>query len=113
MMFSIEKKSPDIIRKIDLMHRLFGKCEGQICGDCSHFYQHNYGNVYFKCEIYGNSHAMSTDWRKKYPACSLFNKEYRGGDIVKLVGRTSYRIIDDEPLEGQITFEDGDDYGIL
>lgn len=104
-MLSMERKNPDIVRKIDLMHRLFGKCEREKCADCSHLYRRDYGGTYYKCEIYGNSHAATTDWRLKYDACGLFNKKYEGKDVVKLVGRTASIIYCDEPLEGQLAFE--------
>lgn len=98
----------ETVRKIDLMHRLFGMCEGQRCVDCNHFSRHFYGKTYFKCEIYGESASEATDWRMKYPACGLFNRDYIGRDIVRLIGRKGYRMETNEPIDGQVSFEEGE-----
>lgn len=61
------------MKKIDLMHAMFGTAEGK-CTECRHFEEHwNRDGKYFKCRIYGVSPSEATDWRKKYPACGLKN----------------------------------------
>ena len=61
------------LRKIDLMHKLYGRLDGQRCADCSNLLNKEWAGSYFKCSVYGNSNAESTDWRKKYVACGMFN----------------------------------------
>ena len=94
------------IRKIDLMHRRFGKCEGHVCKECSNLTSHMYDKKYYKCRVYGESYSEATDWRVSYPACGMFNKEWKGGRIVELVrsGSEFNRKRAEEPIEGQICF---------
>lgn len=70
------------MKKIDLMHAMFGKAEGQ-CADCRHFEEHMYNRTYFKCRVYGVSRSEATDWRKKYPACGLKNIPTDHRDVYK------------------------------
>lgn len=94
------------IRKIDLMHREFGKCEGKLCKECSNFYRRQYhGVVYRKCEIYGNSCSEATDWKASYPACGMFNQKWDAGEVVRLVRAAPFSRSSTEPLEGQIMME--------
>ena len=96
------------IRKIDLMHRQFGKCDGHTCKECSNLVWHHYDKKYYKCSVYGESYSEATDWRVSYPACGMFNKEWNGGRIVELVRscREFSRKGEIEPLYGQISFEE-------
>lgn len=48
------------MRKIELMHHLFGTKTG-FCKDCGHFYRKQYGGTYRKCEVYGDSCG---DWKQ-------------------------------------------------
>ena len=57
------------------MHKIYGVSENNKCGDCCNLLYRNEQNVYFKCRVYGNSCATSTDWAKKWLACGLFGKE--------------------------------------
>jgi len=46
----------------------------EACKHCSNFQIWNYrGKKYFKCERYGLSHSISTDWRANWQACGMFN----------------------------------------
>ena len=94
------------IRKIDLMHRMFGKCEGHKCGECSNMVEHQYDKVYRKCTVYGVSSSEATDWAKRWTACGMFNREYRFGEVVRLVGRAGKEKGPEEPMEGQYSFYD-------
>lgn len=87
------------IRKIDLMHREFGKLEGKTCKDCSNLYRRKYDKTYIKCRVYGNSCSEATDWKVSYTACGMFNKEWNGNEIVRNVTRIKEVA---EPLEGQV-----------
>ena len=74
------------LRKIELMYREFGKTDGATCGTCSNFISGRYHTKYLsKCTVYGCTHSEASDWRKKYPACGCYNKEWKGNDIMGLV----------------------------
>lgn len=73
------------LRKIELMYQQFGKCEGHVCKECSNLKYNFYDKKYYKCSVYGNSNAESTDWRVRDTACGMFNKEWKHDGIVKLV----------------------------
>lgn len=95
-------------RKIDLMHKHFGRCPGHTCGECSNLQEHRYDKVYRKCTVYGISASEATDWAKRWEACGIFNKEYRGEPIVRPVGRGSNGKREKEPeqpIDGQIEME--------
>lgn len=70
------------MKKIDLMHAMFGKAEGE-CAECRHFEKHWRNVKYFKCRVYGVSASEATDWRKKYPACGLKNIPTSYRDVYK------------------------------
>jgi len=91
------------IRKIDLMHKMFGKVPEHKCGECSNLVTHKYQDTYYKCSHYGKSSSEATDFRKKWTACGLFNKEYSGIPVVRLV-RPEKKA--EEQIEGQLTLED-------
>ena len=95
-------------RKIELMHKHFGRCPGHTCGECSNLREHQYDKIYRKCNVYGISASESTDWAKRWEACGMFNQEYQGGPIVKLVGRGFSGKKGKEPerpIDGQIEME--------
>ena len=96
------------LRKIDLMYRQFGHADGHICKDCSNLESHFFERRYYKCRVYGCSASEATDWKISNPACGMFNKEWTGGRIVELVGRSGMKNVDNEiiPLPGQISLED-------
>ena len=71
------------MKKIDLMHSMFGRTAEKKCKDCSHFKSIEFSRTYYKCEVYGLSHSEATDWRVNYPACGLFNKFTSYEDVYK------------------------------
>jgi hypothetical protein len=73
------------IKKIEAMHKRFGKLEGKKCGDCCNLVFHQQGKKYFKCALYGTSSSLSTDWVKNglLAECLTKSKNY--------VGREHYR----------------------
>lgn len=99
-----------IIRKIDLMHKVFGKTGGMhICKECSNFVQGQYHDrILRKCKVYGLTHSQASDWAKRYEACGMFNKEWKGHDIIELVKRGGVQPKDVIPLDGQIAFDNGE-----
>ena len=89
-------------RKIAAMHKLFGTTPDKRCGECPHLRTHQHGmRRWFKCEIYGESASVSTDWVKKWPACGLFDKPAPNGytSIIRTLKSDPKRF---EPVEGQI-----------
>ena len=87
------------IRKIDLMHREFGKLDGKRCKDCTNFVRERYHDYsYSKCTIYGRSNSAATDWNGRYEACGAFGKEMDGIEMVRAVRPKKG---DFSPLEGQ------------
>ena len=92
------------LRKIDLMHKFFGICEGHTCGECSNLVEEPYhGKMYRKCKVYGQSNSEATDWAKRYLACGRFNEPYTGRPIIECVKpvRTKQEEAQRIELEGQ------------
>lgn len=86
------------VRKIDLMHKMFGRTAGRKCAECKNLIEGTYRDkVYRKCVIYGITSSEATDWAKKYDACGKFNGEYKGRPIVRMVKpeKKSYLVQDD------------------
>ncbi len=75
------------LRKIDLMHRQFGKCEGHTCRECSNLVKEKYRSKnLIKCRIYGMSHSEASDWAQRWLACGMFNKSWKGKPVMRLAG---------------------------
>lgn len=94
-------------RKIDAMHHYFGVLPDNRCEDCDNLIQGDYHGIHLrKCTVYGATHSEATDWRKKYIACGLYNKEYSGRPIIELLKGASRKVDTEQPIEGQIQMED-------
>ncbi len=91
-----------MLRKIQAMHAMFGKSAG-ICKDCKYFR----GSVggYKKCRIYGISSSEATDWRMKWPACGLKDKEYKGDTPIIEILKHSKKERDESQVDGQMELE--------
>jgi hypothetical protein len=61
-------------RKLAAMHRAYGTDPLHKCGTCGNLTRNTYNRVYFKCEIYGNSSSVATDWAMSWAACGMYNK---------------------------------------
>lgn len=96
-----------MLRKIDLMHKLFGVADGK-CRDCCHFISGEYQSIrnLQKCGIYGMTHSAASDWAQRYNACGLFNKETNRRNVIRLVKSRVPAVQDEHILEGQIRFEE-------
>ena len=92
------------IRKIDLMHRIFDKVEGHTCKECSNLVEGGWEG-FWKCKVYGVTHSEASDWRKKFVACGMFNKDWHDKPIIRLVGSSPEKI-QRMPCEGQLSLED-------
>ena len=91
-------------RKIDLMHDLFGKIEDQKCRDCNNLACGTYHDKTLrKCRVYGLTHSEASDWRLKYTACGMFNREFSGPPIIKRI-RQFGKVVPVQ-LDGQIEME--------
>ena len=88
-------------RKIDLMHQRFGTTPGKTCGECSNMIEHRYDKKYYKCRHYSLGASEASDWRKKYDACGLFNKEYSGRKGIWFVKHAPRPKDDFGEIEGQ------------
>ena len=94
-------------RKIELMYRQFGKCHGRYCKGCSNLVKFTYRDKpLIKCKVYGVTHSEASDWVQKWTACGMFNREWRGGQIIRLVKPSKQeRENDNAPIEGQLSME--------
>lgn len=89
-------------RKIGRMRKHFGESDGR-CKNCSHFKTYQVGNkTVFKCEVYGVTHSTASDWRKSYPACGMFNKEWNGIEMMRIFNATKEQK-EDVQIDGQIS----------
>ena len=92
------------IRKIDLMHRYFGKCPGHSCRECSNLVEGRYHDkILRKCKVYGMTHSEASDWAKRWEACGMFNKPWSRGPVMQLVRRERNPKQAVEPVEDTIT----------
>ena len=93
------------IRKIDLMHREFGKLYGNTCGECSNFTEYRYDKRYYKCKVYGCTSSEASDWAKKWLACGMFNRSWGDKPIMRLVRptRKDKEEMQNTPIDGQIS----------
>ena len=93
--------------KIDLMHLMFGKDKDEnTCKTCSHL-QHLYhrSRSYYKCECYGITASIASDWRLKYRACGLYNKPYPlGGSVMKIKKHEGHKR-EEVQVKGQMELE--------
>lgn len=87
------------IRKIELMYRLFGHCNGHSCGECSNLIEKRRDRVYRKCIVYGVTNSEASDWAKRWNACGMFNLNYSGNPIISVVRKKNDFGI---PMDGQM-----------
>ena len=91
-------------RKSEAMHARFGVLSDKRCEDCSNLIKGYCGNTFVrKCTVYGATHSGASDWRKKYVACGMFNKEWNGAKIIEVCkSENAKRVNEMFPIEGQI-----------
>lgn len=92
-----------IERRIAAMHKRYGTMYGESCKGCAHLISGDYHDKrYHKCELYGLSHSVSSDWRLSWMACGMFDYPVdmeTWVPIMKLVNHTKGA---EPPIEGQI-----------
>lgn len=96
------------LRKIDLMHRQFGKCERHTCRECSNLIHVRANDrPLTKCKVYGETSSEASDWTQRWQACGMFNKPWDKGPIIQLVRpeRTQKEDAQRIPLDGQLSME--------
>ena len=90
-----------MIKKIELMHKLFGEVPDRKCKDCQHLSSYTANRKYYKCEIYGNTSSEASDWRLKYTACGMIGKpEVSINPVINLW--RMYNKKPEEQIEGQV-----------
>ena len=95
------------LRKIALMHRIFGASDGHVCRECSNFVKGLYHDRNLcKCKVYGMTHSEASDWAGRWQACGAFNRTINRGPVIRdVVPDRKQKESDTAPLEGQITIE--------
>ena len=88
------------LRKIDLMHKMFGEIPDKKCMDCSNLIYHRMSHKWYKCTVYGDTSSVASDWKISNTACGMFNKEYDGNPAIHLVQAEKKR---EMQIEGQIS----------
>jgi hypothetical protein len=95
-----------IERRIAAMHKRFGTNYALCCKDCNHLICGEYhGRRYYKCEIYGLSHSESSDWRRSWMACGMYNVPQDMDRWVPLMKQINHSRMAEPPIEGQIRIE--------
>lgn len=92
-------------KRIAEMHRRFGTMRGVKCVNCCNCVSYTQSRSWYKCLVYGDSRAQSTDWRVSYTACGHFGKPHdpRSKTIVEVMKHAPRKRT--EALDGQIGFE--------
>ena len=95
------------IRKIDLMHKIFGPAPGHACRECSNLVKGRYHDrILTKCKVYGLTHSEASEWAGRWPACGMFNRAWDKQPIIRQVApERKQEKVDNTPLEGQISLE--------
>ena len=95
------------LRKIALMYKLFGKCYGHTCRECSNLLKGRYHDcILTKCKVYGLTHSEASDWAGRWQACGMFNRTWDKQPVIReVVPERKQKEADNTPLEGQISLE--------
>lgn len=95
------------MRKIALMHRLFGVCEGHACRECNNLVKGRYHDrILTKCKVYGMTHSEASDWAGRWQACGYFNQAINRRPIIRdVVPDRRQKETDSSPLDGQMIME--------
>lgn len=88
------------LRKIDLMHQLFGPGEGT-CANCSNYVSSRYHDrILRKCKVYGLTSSEASDWKKSSVACGMKNKTWTGNNVISMARRSQKK---EDVLPGQLS----------
>jgi hypothetical protein len=97
------------LRKLALMHKLYGIKPERTCGECCNYSSGRYrSKILRKCVRYGFTHSWATDWTKSGMACGMFGvlvpESYKS--VIETV--KSYRSDGDTPMKGQLELWEAD-----
>ena len=94
-------------RKIEAMYRKYGSGpDGKTCADCDNCIRVTPTDRHYnKCRLYGNTAGESTDWRLKWPACGMFNRESDEIPVIEQLKHTPRAVLMRTKCEGQIKLE--------
>jgi len=65
----------DLPKRIRDMHRVHGAAPGKVCGACRHLLTYQQASTWNKCAKSRITGGAGTDWRKRWPACGLFEHD--------------------------------------
>ena len=90
-------------RKIEAMYRLYGPGpEGKTCGECANCIRYSpTDRRYWKCRLYGISGGESTDWRQKWPACGMYNRDSGEIPVIEQLKHAPRAVMTRTECEGQ------------
>lgn len=91
------------MKKIDRMYQYFGHGEGT-CKDCSNLVTYEQSRKWYKCAVYGLSSSEATDFRLKWGACGMKNKDPTGITPIVKLGDSIKR--EEEQCNGQMSLFD-------
>lgn len=95
------------IRKIALMHRIFGVSDGHTCRECSNFVKGKYHDrTLCKCRVYGLTNSEASDWAGRWLACGAFNLGISRVPVIReVIPERKKQEADNTPIEGQVSLE--------
>ncbi len=95
------------LRKIAIMHRIFGVSDGHVCRECSNFVKGKYHDRNLcKCKVYRMTHSEASDWAGRWQACGASNRTTSRGPVIReVVPNRKQKEADNTPLDGQIRME--------
>lgn len=97
-----------MLKKIELMYKLFGAVKNHKCVECSNLEAHQKsGTATKKCRVYGITNSEATDWKNKYQSCGQFNKTYTGVPIIEKKKHLPHDTDIEQPMPGQLDLFDG------
>ena len=107
-----------LIRKLELMHKIYGVNKWETCGKCCNFVRwRHHDRILRKCIVYGLTHSEASDWAKSWVACGHFDKEFNEDTQIPVINLVRMANKENETIvaEGQTTMfdeeqEDSDEY---
>lgn len=82
-LFDVPAEAPDTdAPRLRAMRGAYGRMEGRTCGECAYLViKRFHDGQYLKCAKYGDSQGPGTDWRRKWPACGLWEAQDLGQEV--------------------------------
>ena len=90
------------MKPIDIMHREFGiHSPPEKCKTCSNLIMNQRNRRWYKCSVWGESCCEVSDWRLKWDACGMYNKEYDWIPVKDYMKHRPWKT-EDVQVEGQM-----------